>query len=205
MNVAAFSIDMNKITAYINIGLVVLFLLFILGIVLAFFRGLRRGVWKSTHNMIFMFSLLIIAFVTLDPFCKFVENFDVSIFVKGSFVLSKVAEGETMTYYVPLTSVKETVTGLLQGLYTLFNVSATASSASNFAFAIAESIIKIVLFIFDILMILIFGNLLSLITWYAISQHFVPKVARKLVKLRWISAVAMTLHVGTTSSSRVRL
>ena len=199
MVVAAFNIDMNKITAYINIGLVVLFIAFLIGIALAFLRGLRRGVWKSTHNMIFMFSLFVIAFATLDPFCKFVENFDISVFVKGSFVISTVAEGETMTYYVPLTSVKETVTGLLQGFYTIYNVSATASSASNFAFAIAESLIKIVLFVFDIIMILTFGNLFSFITWYAISQHFVPKVARKLVKLRWVSAAetAVTFVVTT--------
>ena len=68
--------DINQITAYFNIALVVIFIIFIGGTIGAAFRGLKRGVWKSTHNMVFMLSLIIIAFVTLDPFCKFVENFD---------------------------------------------------------------------------------------------------------------------------------
>ena len=69
--------DYSKITGYFNIGLVVLFIVLIVGILIAALRGLRRGVWKSTHNMVFMLSLVIIAFVTLDPLCKFVENFEI--------------------------------------------------------------------------------------------------------------------------------
>ena len=66
-------INVQQITAYFNIALVVLFLVFIGGTLLAALRGFRRGVWKSTHNMVFMLTLIIIAFVTLDPLCKFLE------------------------------------------------------------------------------------------------------------------------------------
>ena len=81
--------DFQAITGYFNLALVLLFVLFIGGVVVAAFRGLRRGVWKSTHNMVCMLSLVIIAFVTLDPLCKFVENFDLSPFIKGSFFIKE--------------------------------------------------------------------------------------------------------------------
>ena len=102
--------------------------------------------------MIFMLTLIIIAFVTLDPFCKFVENFDLTQFVQGSFYIRQTKEGvETMVYYVPVTTVKETATEFIKGLYYVYDVSASSASLTNFAFAIAESAIKIVLFIVDII------------------------------------------------------
>ena len=182
--------DFQAITGYFNLALVLLFVLFIGGVVIAAFRGLRRGVWKSTHNMVCMLSLVIIAFVTLDPLCKFVENFDLSPFIKGSFFIKEnLGDGAFNTYWVPITSVKETVTEFIKGFYLTFNVSATTASAANFAFALAESVIKIVLFLVDIILIVTLGNLFSFITWYLIFQHFVPKIARKTVKVRWLGAL----------------
>ena len=181
--------DINQITGYLNLALIGLFVLFIVSCAIAFLRGVRRGVWKSTHNMVCMFSLVVIAFVTLDPLCKFVENFDLSMFINGTVYISKVVDGQTLTYYIPITSVKETVTEFIKGFYTIYNVSATASSAANFAFALAESAIKIILFIVDIILIATLGNLFSFITWFAIFQHFIPRIARKAVKIRWLGGI----------------
>ncbi len=193
-------INVEQITAYFNIALVVIFIVFIGGTLLAALRGFRRGVWKSTHNMVFMLTLIIIAFVTLDPVCKFVENFDLSQFIQGSFYIRQIKEGtETMVYYVPVTNVKETAAEFVKGLYFIYDVSASSTSLTNFAFAIAESAIKIVLFIVDIILILIFGNLFSFITWYAIGQHLIPRFVRSTVKVRWLGAIetAVTFVVTT--------
>ena len=193
-------INVQQITAYFNIALVVLFLVFIGGTLLSALRGFRRGVWKSTHNMVFMLTLIIIAFVTLDPLCKFVEGFDLSRFIHGSLYIRQLEEGvETMVYYIPVTNVKETASEFVKGLYFVYDVSASSSSLTNFAFAIAESAIKIVLFIVDIILILIFGNLFSFITWYAIGQHLIPKFVRTTVKVRWLGAIetAVTFVVTT--------
>ena len=192
--------DYSTITAYFNLALVLLFVMFIGGVVIAALRGLRRGVWKSTHNMVFMLSLIIIAFVTLDPLCKFIESFDLSQWIKGSFyITSHPEEGITQTYWVPVTSVKETAVEFVKGFYLTFNVSASTDSAINFAFALVESALKIILFIVDIILICTLGNLFSFLTWYLIFQHFVPKFARKTVKLRWLGAIetAVTFVVTT--------
>ena len=192
--------DYSQITGYFNLALVLLFVLFVGGVVLAAFRGLRRGVWKSTHNMVCMLSLVVIAFVTLDPLCKFAESLDLSQWIHGSFYIqSSLGDGVKQTYYVPVTSIKETFVEIIKGIYLTYNVSASTASATNFAFALAESILKIVLFIVDMILIVTLGNLFSFITWYLIFQHFVPKIARKTVKLRWLGAIetAVTFVVLT--------
>ena len=186
-------IDMNQITTYLNLGLIGLFVAFTAGVFFAILHGLRRGVWKSTHCLICLLSLIIIAFVTLDPLCKFVEAFDLSRFIHGSFFLQQVVDEETMTYYVPITSIKETATEFVKGFYTLYNVSASTASATNFAFAVTESLLKIILFIVDIILIMTLGKLFSFLSWVLIFRHFIPKVARKMVKIRWLGALETAL------------
>lgn len=183
------NLNVDQIKAYLNIGLLVLFIALVVGVALAAFRGFRRGVWKSTHNMVFILSLIIIAFVTLDPICKFVENFNIGQYLVGTFKLSQVKDGVESAYYVPVTTVKETAAEFIKGMYMLFNISSSSASATNFAFAIVESLIKVVLFIVDMILIVTLGNLLSFITWYLIAQHLVPRIARIVVKIRWLAAI----------------
>ena len=178
--------DIAQITQYFNIGLLVLFLLIVIGLFLAGLRGFLRGVWKSTHNMIFMLSLVLISFFTLTVLTDFIGSFDISIFWKGSLYITREIEGVPTTYYIPITSVKGTLTEFLEGFYTLYNVSASAESAANFALALTGSILKIIVFIVEMFLIVTFGNFFSFLTWYLIFQHFIPRIARKLVKLRWV-------------------
>ena len=179
----------SQVTMYFNIGLIVLFVVLVIGLALAALRGFRRGVWKSTHNMVFMLGLVFLAFFTLTALTELVGSFNLSQFIKGSLYLSREIDGQLVTYYVPITSVKETLTEFIQGFYTLFNVHASARSAANFALALSTSVLKIVLFIVEMLLIVIFGNLLSFITWFLIFRHFVPKIAQKIVKIRWLGMI----------------
>ena len=178
--------NIGQITQYFNIGLLVLFLLVVGGLVIAALRGLRRGIWKSTHNMIFMLSLVLIAFVTLNSITDIIGSFPLTFIIKGSFYISREIEGEVVTYYVPITNVKDTLTEFVRGFYTLYNVSASPKSAIDFALALSSSLLKIIIFIVEMVLIVTLGNLLSFITWFLIFQHFIPKVARKVVKIRWV-------------------
>lgn len=179
----------SQITMYFNIGLIVLFVVLVVGLALAALRGFRRGVWKSTHNMVFMLGLVFLAFFTLTALTELVGSFNLSQFISGSLYLSREIDGEIVTYYVPITSVKETLTEFIQGFYTLFNVHASARSAANFAIALSTSVLKIVLFIVEMLLIVIFGNLLSFITWFLIFRHFIPRIAQKIIKIRWLGMI----------------
>ena len=115
--------SMGSIVGYVNIGLIVLFVLIIIGFLLSGLRGFIRGAWKSTHHMIFMLSLFTIAFVTLNALTDFIGTFPLSAFVKGSLYLSREIEGEVVTYYVPITNVHDTLTEFLKGFYTLYSTS----------------------------------------------------------------------------------
>ena len=192
-------IDIAQITQYFNIGLLVLFLLIALGLFFAGLRGFLRGIWKSTHNMVFMLSLLLIAFFTLNALTDFIGSFDISMFWKGSLYIVRNIDGADVTYYIPITSVKDTLTELIKGFYTLYNVSASASSAANFALALTGSVLKIIVFIVDMFLVVTFGNFFSFLTWYLIFQHFIPRIARKLIKLRWVGMIetAVTFLVVT--------
>ena len=192
-------VDIAQITQWFNIGLLVLFLLIALGLFLAGLRGFRRGIWKSTHNMIFMLSLVLIAFITLNILTDFISDFDLSFFFKGTIYLTREVDGSVTTYYVPITSVKDTLTEIIKGFYTLYNVSASPSSVANFALALTGSVLKIIVFIVDMILIVTLGNFFSFITWFLIFQHFIPRVARKLVKLRWVGMIetAVTFLVVT--------
>ena len=89
---------MSQIVQYLDIGFLVLFILLVVGLIVAAVRGFMRGVWKSTHNMIFMLSLITIAFFTLSTMADFVGSFQLSTFVKGSFYLKRTVDGSTVTY-----------------------------------------------------------------------------------------------------------
>ena len=181
--------NVAQITNYFNIGLLVLFILLAVGLALAALRGFRRGVWKSTHNMIFILGLVFLAFFTLNALTELIGSFDLSPFLKGYLYISREIDGEWVTYYVPITSVKETLTNFIQGFYTLFNVAASAKTAANFALALATSVLKIVLFIVDMILIVTIGNFLSFLMWFLVAKHFVPKIARKLIKIRWLGMI----------------
>ena len=178
--------SMGSIVGYVNIGLIVLFVLIIIGFLLSGLRGFIRGAWKSTHHMIFMLSLFTIAFVTLNPLTDFIGTFPLSAFVKGSLYLSREIEGEVVTYYVPITNVHDTLTEFLKGFYTLYNVSASPASAVDFALALAYSILKIALVLVDVLLIMFLGGPACELSWLLIFKNFIPRVARKKAKLRWI-------------------
>lgn len=170
----------------VNLGLVAAFIGLIIVFLLAALRGFLRGVWKSTHNFIFMLALIVIAFATLNAFVDYVGNFPLGNFIKGSFYASRVVDGETLTYYVPITSVKETFTEYVKGIYLLYNVSVSEASAANFAVAFVNSILKVGLVLVDMLLIVTLGNLFCFLSWILVFKNLVPKIARRRIKMRWV-------------------
>lgn len=182
-------VDIAQITQYFNLGLLVVFISLATGLFFAGLRGFTRGIWKSTHNMVFMLSLVFISFFTLNYLTDIIGDIQISPFYKAYIYISREIDGEMVTYYVPLTTVKGTLTEFIKGFYTLYNVSASAESAANFAIALAGSVLKVVIFIVDMILIMTLGNLFSFLTWFLIFQHFIPKVARKLVKIRWVGMI----------------
>ena len=58
----------------VNIGLVVLFVLIIVGFVIAAFIGYKRGIWSSTYRMIFMLILVSAGLLSLSAIAEIIGN-----------------------------------------------------------------------------------------------------------------------------------
>lgn len=183
------NLTLEQISQYVDQGLIALFVVLLSSVFISALIGFKKGIWKATYRMIFMFSLILISFLTLSTFTEFLGNFDISQFFKGELFMSRKIGEDVYTYYIPLTSVRGTLTELIRGFYVLFNVSTTDLSATRFAIAIVDSVLKLIFFLLSIILIVTLGNLFSFILWHLIFKRFVPKAAQKLVKLRWIAAI----------------
>ena len=178
---------MDSGAQYVNLGLNILFFVLVGGLLIAALVGFFRGVWKSTYRLLFMLGLFAIAFLTLNAFVDAAASFPINIFKSGTIVLTKEVSGEVYNYYVPITNAKETLTEFIKGFYQLNNISISEASATRFATAVSYSALKMVVFLVDVILILTLGNLFCSILWVAVFRRFIPEVARKKVKLRWLS------------------
>ena len=191
---------MDAALKYFNLGLTILFILLVVGLLLAALIGFFRGVWKSTYRMVFMLGLFALAFITLDAMVDFAGSFPLHWFLKGSIALQRDISGETYTYYVTVTTGKETLAELVKGFYIISNAnSVSEASAVRFATAVATSAFKIVIVIVDVLLIVTLGNLFCSLLWLLIFRHLIPVVVRKRVKLRWISLAETVVTFGVIS------
>lgn len=183
------NLTLEQISQYVDQGFIALFVLLLSSVFVSALIGFKKGIWKATYRMIFMFSLILIAFLTLSTFTEFLGNLDISQFFKGELFITRKIGEDVYTYYIPLTSVRGTITETIRGFYVLYNVSTTDISATRFAIAIVDSVLKLIFFLLAIILIVTLGNLFSFILWHLIFKRFVPKAAQKLVKLRWVAAI----------------
>ena len=174
------------IAAIINLCLTGLFVLLILGLVLSIIIGLKRGVFKATYRLVFMLILIITAVITLEPIVNLVYRIPLDWLGK-TIIIENVAKGTN--YYVPVTNVHDTVYDFLEGYYVLFNTYGTTHAAAAFALSLTGSIIKVVVFIVEILLITILGPIFAWLLWIIAFKHVVPRLARKLIRIRWLAAI----------------
>lgn len=183
------SFTSENLGLYVNIGLYVLFGLIVLGLLIAALVGYKKGVFSSTFRLLFMGMLVVLAICLLNPTASLIGNIPINkIIGTKSIVMTNTASNRD--YTVPITTVFDTVREFFKGYYILFNVSGGSSvTPSSYSLAVAISIVKLITFLMDLIFILIFGNLLSLILWHALFKHLIPKIARKKIKLPWVGMI----------------
>ncbi|MDD3068763.1 MAG: hypothetical protein PHR89_00935 [Bacilli bacterium] len=172
----------------VNIGLVVLFVLIIVGFVIAAFIGYKRGIWSSTYRMIFMLILVSAGLLSLSAIAEIIGNLNLDPLIPyETIVLTNAKTG--MVYFAPITSFHETLVSCLRGFYYLYNVSGSYAAATEFAEALAYSTVKLVSFVVIMILIVTVGWLLSTILWHALFKRLIPKLARNKIKVRWAGAI----------------
>ena len=147
------NLTLEQISQYVDQGFIALCVLLLSSVFVSALIGFKKGIWKATYRMIFMFSLILIAFLTLSTFTEFLGNLDISQFFKGELFITRKIGEDVYTYYIPLTSVRGTITETIRGFYVLYNVSTTDISATRFAIAIVDSVLKLIFFLLAIILI----------------------------------------------------
>ncbi len=180
------SLTSENLNLYVNIALYVLFGLIVFGLLIAALIGFKKGVFSSTFRLLFMGMLVVLAICLLNPMASLIGNIPIDKLIgTKSIVMTNTASNKD--YIVPITTVFDTVREFFKGYYILFNVSGGSSvTPSNYSLAVAVSVLKLITFLLDLIIILIFGNLLSLILWHALFKRLIPKIARKKIKLPWL-------------------
>ncbi len=176
----------DNLALYVNIGLYVLFGLIVLGLLIAALVGYKKGIFSSTFRLLFMGMLVILAICLLNPTASLIGSIPLNKIIGAkSIVMTNTASNRD--YVVPITTIFDTIGEFFKGYYILFNVSGGSSTTpSSYSLAVAISMVKLITFLIDLIFILIFGNLLSLILWHALFKHLIPKIARKKIKLPWV-------------------
>ncbi|MFA6675661.1 MAG: hypothetical protein WCS49_02165, partial [Bacilli bacterium] len=169
----------------VNIGLIVLFILIILGFLIAGLVGFKRGIWASAYRMLFMLILVAIGLLSLSPIANIIGNINLDPFISyQTIIITNAATG--VSYYAPITSFHDTLTSCFRGYFFLYNVSGSYAAATEFAEALVYSVVKLAAFIVIMLLIVTLGSLLCTILWHALFKHLIPKLARKKIKVRWV-------------------
>lgn len=176
----------------VNIGLIVLFVAAIVGFLIAGIVGYKRGIWSSTYRMLFMLILVTVGLVSLTAIADILGNINLDLFIPyETIILTNEKTG--IIYYAPITSFHDTLVSCFRGFYYLYNVSGSYAAATEFAEALAYSVVKLAAFMVIMILIVTLGSLLCTILWHALFKHLIPKLARNRIKVRWVGVAMNTI------------
>lgn len=193
-------------TYYESLILGLLLALVVLVFVYAFVRGLTRGWRYGLFRLAFFFVLTVIALICLHPIANSLGNMDLSSRGWGDI---------SFTYNdalidAPITTPYETIESVIAQTLKAARVEMAPDALENTAFALTQSALVFVVFLFDGIFLLTIGNLLAILLWHTLVIHWVPKEQRKTCykKGKWISActdgliavVCLTMMVAPLSS-----
>lgn len=175
----------ETIALIVKIAFIVFFVLLILGIIGAAKRGTKKGIYRTTFNLVWTVVIFLIAYLCLDKVVELVGKIGLQLTGYKSVVITR-ADG---VYYVAkVTTIKDTLVDAFKGYYLLYGINGNSQTAALAAYAIVESILKYVVYIVLTILILIIGTLLREIVW-AIFKKCVPHISRKKNKVKVVAGI----------------
>lgn len=172
----------EEISKYIDIGLTSFFILIIFAFVIAAFVGYKRGIFRATFGFLYVATLITIALCTLKPIVDVIGGIDLSSFLPYKTIILT-NPSTSQSYNVAISSLYQTLEDCIRGLFTLYHVE--GSSAAIMAFT--SSVMMLIVFFIQMLLICTLGALFGLILWHLIFKRLVPKIARRKTRLKFLS------------------
>lgn len=187
MNIFSSTADFSQILNILEIGLLVAFIAIFVLLVIGVIVGLFRGVFSSFFRLLMTISLIVVALVTLNPIANFIGNLDISS-VFRYVVITNSSTGASIT--VGVTNLFSTLADSISAGMYIMNVNADPYSIVNMAITLTTALIKYVVLFVDMILIVTLGNAFITLIWHIGVKRIVPKFAKKMTKVRWLSALS---------------
>ena len=171
--------NVSDVVKYLNIVLIVLFVVVLVALALFFLRGLARGWRYGTYRVIAFTVLFIICFTTLGVIADAIGNWDMTSF--GIPVISiPLSNGNqsgsaTLQFGTPYTAISTAISDTLK----FYNVSMAPEALEAYANALAKSIVMLLLMSMEGSLLATLGNLIVLLLWHIAFKHIIPPDRRK--------------------------
>ena len=136
--------DISTIKTIVNLSFTILFVLIMVILFFAAIFGFKKGAFKFSYKFLFFLTCFLSAVFTLEPLCNLLYNVPIHFFGWRTLVLSR----EGLSYYISLegNSLFNVTYDFLRGIFYLFNINSSPTSAHLFAITLVTLVIKIVIF-----------------------------------------------------------
>ncbi|MGM9873654.1 MAG: hypothetical protein ACI31G_01875 [Bacilli bacterium] len=196
-----------SISTIVDLSFIGLFILILLFFVIRGFISMHKGIFKTGYKFIMFAILVLVAIFTLEPISKLIGSINLSSILPFKTIIYTNTDAG-VSYNVTISSLYHTIQESVKGLYLIYGISSSVSEATALSISLADSIIKLVTFIIDLLLIYTLGYLFIVLTYHLFFKHLIPKIARRKLKLKIPSfiigginyIVAMALFISPLSS-----
>lgn len=144
---------------------------------------MHKGIFKTAYKFIMFVVLFMIAIFTLDPIAKLIGSINLSSFISVKTIIYTNTDAG-VSYNVTISSLYHTLQESIKGLYFIYGISSSYSEATTLSISLADSLIKLISFLIDTILIMTLGYLFIILTYHLIFKHLIPKIARRKLKMK---------------------
>ena len=176
--------DANQIANIINIALIAVLVLLIIGVFLAALIGYKRGLHAACFRFIFALCFILICVFSLQGIYNLISAINLGGMGLQDIVITNDKTGASEA--VSWSTVGKTLSDVVYAFYRVYNnASGHEAELISFANSLASSILKLIIFAIEMLIMVTLGNILATILWHTLFKNVFPKAIRKLTRLPW--------------------
>lgn len=174
--------SISDITNYLNIALIVLFVLVLVTIALYFLRGLARGWRYGTYRVIAFAILVTVAFVTLSPLAEALGNWDMTSFNLPTIAYTIQNNNQTYNVSASFGTPYSVIQTLVAETLKAYDANLDPAEVQNYAIALSKSLVMLLTLFLDGVLLATLGNLFVMLLWHIAFIHTIPKDKRPEAK-----------------------
>ena len=188
LTIFSFEINPTQVSQYLDYALYGIFGLVVLG----FFNGFRRGVWREGFRLIFVGGMVVFSVIFTRQLVDLFMGVDFSSIAASAGFASINLNLNATPIIVSVTTPYNTIYNLLEQALLAFGILITPSIA-ELVIGLTLVILRYLLFIVLAIIIFLFGDSLASILYFIPFRFLIPRHFRKRVKMRLLGGAAGAL------------